>query len=60
MQAVLYAMAAVMVIAAIVARVGLRPGIHVAGDGNGEPAPAESVAAGEAGPHQPAEPRQQF
>ncbi len=41
MQAVLYAMAAVMVIAAIVARVGLRPGIHVAGDANGGSAPAE-------------------
>jgi hypothetical protein len=53
-------MGAVMVIAAIVARVGLRPGIHVADDRNGESAPADSVAAGEAGPHQPAEPRQQI
>jgi EmrB/QacA subfamily drug resistance transporter len=32
MQAVLYAMSAVMAVAAIVARVGLRPGIHIAAD----------------------------
>jgi len=42
MQAVLYAMAAVMVIAAITARIGLRPGIHVAADANGESVPADS------------------
>ena len=45
MQAVLYAMAAVMLIAAIVARIGLRPGIHTAPDTLGEPSPASPAAA---------------
>ena len=46
-QDVLYAMAAVMVVAAIVARIGLRPGIHVAADSIGEAAPSDSVTTGE-------------
>ena len=36
MQAVLYAMAAVMAVAAIVAQLGLRPGIHIAADAGAE------------------------
>jgi MFS family permease len=55
MRAVLYAMAGVMLVAAIVARVGLRPGIHAAPDaqpgtdaqaGPGTPADEETERAG--------------
>ncbi len=45
MQVVLYAMAAVMAVAAIVARVGLRPGIHVAADAQADDAKAGTAAA---------------
>ena len=49
MQAVLYAMAAVMAVAAIVARVGLRPGIHIAADARASaPAHAEDARSGAA------------
>jgi EmrB/QacA subfamily drug resistance transporter len=51
MQAVLFAMAGVMAVAAIVARVGLRPGIHLAADARTEgtePAAATAADAAEA------------
>jgi MFS family permease len=45
MQAVLYAMAGVMAVAAISATVGLRRGIHAAADGHGEPAAVGAAGA---------------
>jgi EmrB/QacA subfamily drug resistance transporter len=50
MQAVLYAMAGVMAVAAIAATVGLRRGIHAAADGPGEPAAAGAAGAGQPQP----------
>jgi EmrB/QacA subfamily drug resistance transporter len=53
MQSVLYAMAAVMAVAAIVARTGLRPGIHLAPDARGgeaEPTGASIDSTGAVGP----------
>jgi hypothetical protein len=49
MQAVLYAMAGVMALAAVVAAAGLRRGIHAARDASPEPA-AEAEATVESGP----------
>jgi len=47
MQAVLYAMAGVMAVAAIAATVGLRRGIHTAADGHGQPAGVGTAGAAE-------------
>ncbi len=51
MQAVLYGMAGVMAVAAIVAAAGLRRGIHAAADTQGQPAAAEAAAAGQSEGH---------
>jgi EmrB/QacA subfamily drug resistance transporter len=51
MQAVLYAMAGVMLVAAIVAARGLRPGLHAAPDAQTGPTAAATAAGGE--PAQP-------